>query len=95
MAGAKVDGGVTLLIGAELVVHAGQNGIHKDAHQSSHRQTGQAQRQDTGVFTVSGIGGSAEKGGNGGSHIAAGNGSRKKVYLFANEEGAIVLLSCH
>ena len=42
-AAAEVDnGGIALLIGAELVVLAGQNGVHHDAHQSGHSQTGQA-----------------------------------------------------
>ena len=42
MAGAEVDGGVALLIGAELIVLTRQDGVHQDAHQSGDGQAGQA-----------------------------------------------------
>ena len=42
VASAEVDGGVALLIGTELIVLAGQDGVHDDAHDGGNSQTGQA-----------------------------------------------------
>ena len=39
--GAEVHGSVALLVGTELIVLAGQDSIHNDAHQCSNGQTGQ------------------------------------------------------